>query len=122
MISRPKLFARLGLRQFEYTFVEHDRMMAYSLTTPFTASLVFAACLDDTVVPGTTFAKHMAIAKGVLSEDDHLLAEIFFNRHSAAQLDKITSRLEFLKHVIKAKDYDEAKRFFDKLRKNVKGS
>ena len=26
--------------------------------------------------PGTTFKKHMAIAKGLLSEDDYLLQEI----------------------------------------------
>ena len=29
--------------------------------------------------PGTTFKKHMAIAKGLLSEDDYLLQEILFN-------------------------------------------
>ena len=29
--------------------------------------------------PGTTFKKHMAIAKGLLSEDDYLFQEILFN-------------------------------------------
>jgi prephenate dehydrogenase len=114
-----KLYVRLGLHVFDYTFDEHDRMMAYSLTTPFAASLVFAACMESTAVPGTTFARHRKIAKGLLSEDDHLLSEILFNQYSLPQLEKITARLEFLKHVIKGKDYDEAKRFFDKLRKNV---
>jgi prephenate dehydrogenase len=114
-----KLFERLGVRIFEYTFAEHDSMMAYSLTTPFTASLVFAACMDETVVPGATFARHKTIAKGLLSEDDHLLAEILFNTHSVKQIEKINSRLEFLKHVIKARDYEEAKRFFAGLRKNL---
>ncbi|MFH0885316.1 MAG: prephenate dehydrogenase/arogenate dehydrogenase family protein [Candidatus Micrarchaeota archaeon] len=113
------LFEKLGIRIFDYTFDEHDRMMAYSLTTPFAASLVFASCMENAAVPGATFARHKKIAKGLLSEDDHLLAEILFNQYSLAQLDKITARLEFLKHVIKGKDYDEAKRFFDKLRKNV---
>lgn len=114
-----KLFTKLGIRIFEYTFDEHDRMMAYSLTTPFAASLVFAACMESTAVPGSTFARHRKIAKGLLSEDDHLLAEILFNPNSVAQLDKITSRLEFLKHIIKGRDYEEAKRFFGKLRQNV---
>jgi prephenate dehydrogenase len=114
-----KLFETLGIRVFEYTFDEHDRMMAYSLTTPFAASLVFAACMESTAVPGTTFARHRKIAKGLLSEDDHLLSEILFNQYSLVQLEKITAKLEFLKHVIKGKDYDEAIRFFDKLRKNV---
>lgn len=114
-----KLFQSLGIRVFDYSFDEHDRMMAYSLTTPFAASLVFAACMESTAVPGTTFARHRKIARGLLSEDDHLLAEILFNRYSLSQLEKITAKLEFLKHVIKGKDYDEARRFFTKLRKNV---
>ncbi|HSB46758.1 MAG TPA: prephenate dehydrogenase [Candidatus Bilamarchaeum sp.] len=114
-----EFFGKLGVRIFEYTFDEHDRMMAYSLTTPFTASLVFAACMESTAVPGTTFERHRKIARGLLSEDDHLLAEILFNKYSVSQLEKITSRLEFLKHVIKAKDYEEARIFFEKLRKNV---
>lgn len=114
-----KLFERLGVRIFEFTFDEHDRMMAYSLTTPFTASLVFAACMESRAVPGSTFERHRRIAKGLLSEDDHLLAEILFNQYSLPQLEKITSRLEFLKHVIRARDYDEAGKFFDRLRKNV---
>lgn len=114
-----EFFSLLGIKVFEYTFKEHDDMMAYSLTTPFAASMVFAACVDKTAVPGTTFARHKALAKGLLSEEDNLLAEILFNNRSLAQLDKITARLEFLKHIIKAKDYEEAKRFFDNLRKNI---
>lgn len=110
---------KLGLNVFHYTFKEHDEMMAYSLTLPFASTLVFAACMESGAVPGTTFRKHKAIAKGLLSEDDHLLAEILFNSSSIKQLEKVTARIEFLKHVIRAKDFEEAKRFFDKLRKNV---
>ncbi|MBI2837147.1 MAG: prephenate dehydrogenase [Acidobacteria bacterium] len=113
------LFSRLGVTVFDLTFAEHDRMMAYSLTTPFAASLVFAACVDETVVPGTTFARHLTIARGLLSEDDQLLAEVLFNPHSLDQLRKITSRIEFLKHVIADRDQEEARRFFATLRKNV---
>lgn len=114
-----EFFASLGLRIFEYTFAEHDAMMAYSLTTPFVTSLVFASCLDKAAVPGTNFARHMKLARGVLSEDEHLLCEILFNPHSVKQLEKITNRLEFLKHIIKGRDYEEAKEFLGKLRKNV---
>ncbi len=114
-----KFYSSLGLKVFEYSFKEHDDMMAYSLTTPFAASLVFAACVDRTAVPGTNFARQMKNAKGVLSEDDHLLAEILFNPKSLPQLEKITARLEFLKHIIKGRDFEEAKRFFNKLRKNI---
>ena len=62
----------------------------------------------------------MAIARSLLTEDDHLLAEILFNPHSLAELAKITSRLEFLKHIIKAQDGDEAREFFRRLRENIR--
>jgi prephenate dehydrogenase len=113
------LFARLRIRTFHYTFDEHDRMMAYSLTTPFVASLVFAACVNAKAVPGTNFSRHMNLAKNLLSEDDHLLSEILFNPYSIVELNGITSRLEFLKHIIAARDGKEARLFFDRLRENL---
>jgi prephenate dehydrogenase len=114
-------FAGLGLRIFEFSFEEHDRMIAYSLALPFASTLVFAACMDRSAVPGTTFKKHLEIARGLLSEDDFLLGEILFGPHSLEQLDHVTSRLEFLKHVIKDRDTEEAQRFFARLRANIGG-
>jgi len=114
-----RFFEKMGISTMECSFAEHDRMMAYSLTIPFVCSLAFAASTDTKAVPGTTFKKHRSIARGLLSEDDHLLAEILFNPYSAAEIDRITQRLEFLKHVIRGRDYEEARLFFDKLRKNV---
>lgn len=113
------MFKRLGVRVFDYTFAEHDRMMAYSLTSPFVASLVFAIGVDKTTVPGSTFSRHLKIARGLLAEDDQLLAEILFNPGSLPQLDKVTANLEYLKHVIRARDHDEARKLFGRLRKNV---
>jgi len=113
-------FGRLGLRTSQCSFDEHDRMIAYSLALPFASTMVFAACMDRSTVPGTTFKKHLEIARGLLSEDDFLLGEILFGPHSLEQLEKVTSRLEFLKHVIKEKDLDEAKAFFAKLRENIR--
>ncbi|MEW6026120.1 MAG: prephenate dehydrogenase/arogenate dehydrogenase family protein [Planctomycetota bacterium] len=112
-------FSRYGLNISECSFDEHDKLMAYSLTLPFTSSIVFAACLNRKTVPGTTFARHYGIARGLLSEDDFLLAEVLFNQHSLAQLEKINSRLELLKHIIRARDYEEAQKFFAKLRDNL---
>jgi prephenate dehydrogenase len=112
-------FLSLGLKIFEYSFREHDRMMAYSLALPFVSSLAFAACVDTSAVPGTTFRKHMNIAKGVLSEDSSLLAEILFSHHSIEEVEKVTARLELLKHIIRQKDYEEAESFFERLRKNL---
>lgn len=114
------LAKRLGINLFHYTFKEHDEMMAYSLTLPFASSLVFAACMEPKSVPGTTFKKHRTIAKGLLSEDDWLLSEILFSPHSLKQLEKVSGRIEFLKHIIKGRDYEEAKRFFEGLRRNIK--
>jgi len=113
------LFERLGVRIFHYSFEEHDRMMAYSLTIPFVSSMIFAACVDATTVPGTTFTHHMELARGLLSEDNHLLREILFNPHSVAEISRITSRLEFLKHIIAARDKSEAEKFFRQLRDNI---
>lgn len=112
-------FSRMGLNIFQYSFEEHDRVIAYSLVLPFASTIVFAACMNNTAVPGTTFKKHREIACGLLSEDDYLLAEILFSPYSLQQLEKVSSRLEFLKHVIKAKDIEEAQKFFHRLRENV---
>ena len=113
------LFEMLSVRIFRCSFSEHDKMMAYSLTLPFVSSMAFAACVNGNAVPGTTFAKHRSIASGLLSEDNHLLAEILFNPYSIAELEKITARLEHLKHIIKAKDHEELEEFLDRLRGNM---
>ncbi|VVC00177.1 Prephenate dehydrogenase [uncultured archaeon] len=115
-----EFFAERGVNVSDYTFNEHDGMMAYSLTTPFFSSLVFASCINATVVPGTTFGRHLAIAKGLLGEDDSLICEILFNRHSPRQIDRINSRMEHLKHIIMARDTEEAKKFLARLRENIK--
>jgi prephenate dehydrogenase len=112
-------FSRFNIRLFEYSFDEHDELMAYSLTLPFASSIVFSACVSNHAVPGTTFSRHRKIAQRLLKEDDFLLSEVLFNPSSLEQLENICHRLEFLKHVIKARDYDESKKFFDGLRKNL---
>jgi len=114
-----EFYQNLGLKIYEFSFSEHDSMMAYSLSLPFSSSMVFAACVDTGAVPGTNFRKHMELAKGLLSEDDGLLSEILFNPKSITQLDKITARLELLKHIIRDRDYEEATKFFNKLRQNI---
>lgn len=112
-------FKKFRVKFFELSFEEHDKMMAYSLTVPFVSSLVFASCVEKRVVPGTTFAKHLNIAKGLLSEDDHLLGEILFNPYSLPELEKITGRLEYLKHIIGQKDYDELSKVLSRIRSNI---
>jgi len=114
------LFKSLKLNIYEYSFKEHDEITAYSLSTPFASSLVFAACMKKIEAPGTTFKKHMEIAKGLLSEDDYLLSEILFNPFTLKQIESINSQLSYLTHIIKARDFEEMEKFLAKLRTNIK--
>ena len=112
-------FKGLNLNIYEYTFEEHDKTIAYSLSIPFASSMVFAACMKKQEAPGTTFRKHLNIAEGVLSEDDHLLSEIMFNPHTVRQIEEINSRLSYLTHIIRGRDYEEMQKFLNKLRSNI---
>ena len=112
-------FQGLNINVYEYSFEEHDKTIAYSLSTPFASSMVFAACMKKQEAPGTTFRKHLIIAQGLLSEDDHLLAEILFNPHTVRQIEEINSRLAYLTHIIRAKDYEEMQKFLNNLRNNI---
>ncbi len=114
------LYSSLKLNLYEYSFDEHDSIIAYSLSTPFASTLVFAACMKKIDVPGTTFKRHMDIAKGLLSEDDYLLSEILFNPYTLKQIESINSQLSYLTHVIKDHDSEEMTKFLHKLRKNIK--
>ena len=112
-------YQSFGIRIFEYTFINHDKTIAYSLSVPFASSMVFAACMKQQEAPGTTFKKHLEIAKGLLSEDDYLLAEILFSPYTFDQLDSISNKMEQLKKIIKNKDSEEMKIFLSELRKNI---
>jgi prephenate dehydrogenase len=113
------LYSRLGIRIFEYDFESHDRMIAYSLGTPFASTMVFTSCMKKVETPGTNFKRHMIIAKGLLSEDDRLLTEIMFNPYMVRQLELINSQLSYLSHIIRARDSEEMKKFLDGLRENI---
>jgi prephenate dehydrogenase len=115
-------YKSLDLNIYEYTFEEHDKVTAYSLGTPFTSSLVFAACMKKQDAPGTTFRKHMEIAKGLLSEDDYLITEVLFNQYTLAQIEKINSQLAYLTHIIRGRDYEQMRKFINKLRDNINQS
>jgi prephenate dehydrogenase len=114
------LYAKLGIRIFEFDFEGHDRMVAYSLATPFASTMVFASCMKKVDTPGTNFKRHMTIAKGLLSEDDRLLTEIMFNPYTIRQLELINSQLSYLTHIIRQRDSEEMTKFLDGLRENIK--
>ncbi len=114
------LYQQLGLNIYEYSFDEHDRTVAYSLSTPFVSTFVFAAVMKHQDAPGTTFKRHMRIAKGVLNEDDYLLQEILFNPYTHDQVSQIRTELKELLEIIDQKDSDGMKRYLTKIRNNVK--
>jgi prephenate dehydrogenase len=113
------LFRRFGLTVFEYTFEEHDRMMAYSLSTPFACSMAFAAGIHQRVVPGTTFARHLQIARGLLAEDDDLLVHILLNPHSSAQLAELEAQLAEVRSLVEKQDAEGARALLARLRRNL---
>lgn len=112
-------YKTLGIKIFEYTFIEHDKTIAYSLSIPFASTMAFAACMKHQEAPGTTFQKHLAIAKGLLSEDDYLLSEILFSPYTYDQLDNISIKLAYLRSIVKEKDTEKLKVFLQELRTNI---
>lgn len=112
-------YKSLHLNIYEYTFEEHDELTAYSLSIPFSSTLVFGACMKKLDAPGTTFKKHMKIARGLLSEDDYLLSEILFNPYTYEQVEHIRLQLRHLLDIIKEKDSEKMSEFLNMVRKNI---
>ncbi len=115
-----ELYRSLHLNICEYTFEEHDLTIAYSLSIPFASTLVFASVMKHQDAPGTTFKRHMAIAHGLMSEDDYLLSEILFNPNTPAQLTAIQRQLDRLQQIVAAKDSAAMRLFLAQVRQNLK--
>ncbi len=114
------IYQRLGLNIVEYTFDEHDLTIAYSLSIPFASTLVFASIMKHQDAPGTTFKRHMAIARGLMSEDDYLLSEILFNPNTSSQLENILSQLTRLKEIVDSRDSGAMKSYLATVRANLR--
>lgn len=114
------LYRRLGLNVHEYTFDEHDEAMAYSLSVPFVSTFVFSAVMKHQDAPGTTFKRHLKIAKGVLSEDDTLLREILFNPLTKSHVEQIRAELKDLIAIIDNKDEMAFADYLTRIRGNIK--
>lgn len=114
-----KLYNELNIKVHDYSFDEHDQTIAYSLSLPFSSSLVFASCMKEQDAPGTTFRKHNEIAKGLLSEDDFLLSEILMSPYSLEQVEKVRDQLNHLIDLIRKGDPTAFNALFDELRSNI---
>lgn len=113
------MYQSLRLKIFEYTFEEHDETIAYSLSIPFASTLVFASVMKQIEAPGTTFKRHMDIARGLLSEDDFLLSEILFNPNTPKQVENIRKELAHLLKIIDSHDTVGMQDFLKNVRKNI---
>ncbi len=113
------LYNRLGLHIEEYSFEEHDETIAYSLSIPFASTLVFGSIMKHQDAPGTTFKRHMAIARGLMSEDDYLLSEILFNPNTPEQIERIQKQLTRLGEIVKNRDGEGMQKFLDEVRSNL---
>jgi prephenate dehydrogenase len=114
-----EFYASLNLSIHDYSFVEHDQTIAYSLSIPFSSTLVFASCMREQEAPGTTFKKHHEIAKGLLSENDYLLSEILLNPYTLEQVEKISEKLDKLREMIKNRDSAGLQNYFNEIRSNI---
>lgn len=113
------LYTRLALNIVDYTFEQHDLTMSYSLSIPFASTLIFSSVMRHQNAPGTTFKRHLAIARGLLGEDDYLLTEILMNPHSRERLDEIADRLATLADIIDRRDTAAMKQFLARTRHNL---
>lgn len=114
------LYQRLGLNIFEYTFEGHDETVAYSLSIPFVSTFAFAAVMKHQDAPGTTFKRHMAIARGVMSEDDYLLQEILFNPRTPEHVEGIRKELNELLDIISHRDALRMHDYLEKIREHIR--
>lgn len=115
-----ELYNRLELHICEYTFEEHDKTVAYSLSIPFISTFAFAAVMKHQDAPGTTFKRHMKIAQGVLSEDDTLLREILFNPYTKDQVEQIRNEMKEIIDIIDNRDEEHMQAYLTKIRKNIR--
>ncbi len=114
------MYRRLGLNVHEYSFEEHDEAMAYSLSVPFVSTFVFSAVMKHQDSPGTTFKRHLGIAKGVLSEDDTLLREILFNPKTKHHVERIRAELKDLIEIIDERDEEALNNYLSRIRENIR--
>lgn len=113
------LYSKLGLHIEQYSFAEHDETIAYSLSIPFASTLVFGSVMKHQDAPGTTFKRHLGIARGLMSEDDYLLSEILFNPHTPRQLTEIQDRLAELQAIVERRDSAAMIKYLNRVRDNL---
>ena len=114
-----EFYQSLKLNIYEYSFEDHDHTTAYSLSIPFVSTLVFGACMKHQEAPGTTFKKHLDIARGLVTEDPYLLSEILFNPYTLPQIKNIQKELDKLLSMVENKDTSSIHKFIAGIKDNI---
>ncbi len=110
------LYSELRLNIADYSFADHDLTTSYTLSLPFVSTFLFTEGMERQDVPGTTFSRHLAIARGLLGEDDFLLQEILFNPNTPARLEEMQRHLARLRQLIAAHDAEGLRAHLSRLR------
>ena len=113
------LYRRLGLNVFEFSFAEHDKTMAYSLSTPFVSTFVFAAAMKQLQAPGTTFKTPLGHRPRCAGRGQWTAARILWNPHTVQQVELIRNELAELSEIIAEKNADKLDAYLTRLRDNI---
>jgi prephenate dehydrogenase len=75
--------------------------------------------MEPQSAPGTTFKRHLAIAHGLMNEDDYLISEILFNPNTPERLDIIIKKMKELKEIVTTHDSQRLAQFLTKVRSKI---
>jgi prephenate dehydrogenase len=115
-------FTRSGISVQELSFAEHDMLMSRVLAVPFITTLLFAAGSDEDLPGGTTYRRHLEIARGLFSENPAVLAGILANRYNAAQAGKMMENLKRLVPMLEKQDTAAIGGYIAELAEKFKGA
>lgn len=111
-----ELYQSLGLKLTECSFEEHDRMAASSLSVPYISTFLFMEGAEQITAAGTTYKRHLAIAEGLLNEDNNLLQEILFNPYTLKNIDVMQEKIAVLSEILRNRDGDKLREYLKELR------
>lgn len=99
-----EVYHSLGLNVRLLSMQEHDEEMACALSLPFLCTLAFAEGIHAHPLPGTTWRRHLAVARGLLSEDDNLLEEILFTPDTVRMCAQLVASATELERIVQERD------------------
>jgi prephenate dehydrogenase len=100
------------------SFAEHDKLMASVLAVPAISTLLFASCTNASLTGGTSFARHMVIAEGMLREEPQLVASIIATAYSGDKIAVMAELLNNLNDMVKANDTEGIMTIFSTIAEN----